>query len=108
MVFPNDVNGDVLKRMYDSGMDLSMPYNIDFYHFFEKKRNAILMYSYIKKNSMNIQVEISENEGKQGWDVCCTLKLLPTHQNITNTELFYDELAKKFNGYGDGWGVLQE
>ena len=37
MDFPSDENGDVLRRMYESGMDLSMSYDIDFYHFFSKK-----------------------------------------------------------------------
>ncbi len=43
MHFPEDENGDVLRRMHEAGMDLLQAHDIDFWHLFPTKADAEAM-----------------------------------------------------------------
>lgn len=102
--FPNDANGDVLKRMYKSGMDLTIEYEIEFFHVFSDKASAEKMCEEAYKN--NFKVFLTEYD--ESWDVCCIKKIVPKHKTITDTESYLGKIAERYNGTSDGWGVLQE
>lgn len=105
--FPDDPNGDVLRSMYDSGMDLSVPHDIEFFHEFSDLATASAMAEHVKKNMKvsNIEVDANDNDG---WDVVCIIKLIPTHQGITSLELALKKIAEENGGSAEGWGVMQE
>lgn len=107
MIFPDTDNGALLQEMHDAGMDLSVPYDIDFFINFQKKKDAEKMWREVEANDATVRFSLVENDSHDGWILCCTQELIPTHENITHTELAFDKIAEKHNGESDGWGVLQ-
>ena len=106
MNFPDDENGDVLKRMYESGMDLSKSYDIDFYHIFENRKDAESMLEVINNINHGFDVYVALEPNNEKWDICCTVNLIPTHNNITEKEEYFESFAEKHQGQCDGWGIL--
>ena len=107
MDFPNTENGALLLEMHQAGMDLSIPHDIDFFHNFQKKREAEKMWREVAANDSTVKFSLTETEAQDGWILCCTVRLIPAHDVITQTEVAFDKIALKFNGESDGWGVLQ-
>lgn len=106
MMFPNDPNGDVLQRMHESGMDLSVSHNIEYFHEFSDLSSANAMAEHVKKIMNVSSIEIEENDDG-GWDVVCIIALIPTHAGITKLELALKKIAEENGGSAEGWGVMQ-
>jgi hypothetical protein len=106
MEFPSDTNGDVLRRMFNSGMDLSLQFDIDFWHLFEAEDLATLMLDRVR--AQGLIGEVSRNEVVGGFDVRVIVRMVPTHEGITDIELELQAVAEECGGIADGWGVLQE
>ena len=105
MKFPNDENGDVLRRMQESGFDFSKEYVFDYYHIFDSKSTAQQFATMLQKH--RIHAEVQPNKDSK-WDVVVKIMHLPTHNEITEWEIDLEAGAKKFGGLKDGWGVMQE
>lgn len=106
MEFPNDANGDVLRSIFESGMDLSVPHDIDFVHLFAQETKAVVMRDRVRQ--MGLQADVEPNDTVGGFDVRVVVRIVPTHANITRTELQLAAIATESGGQADGWGVLQE
>ncbi len=107
MNFPNTEDGAILQEMQRAGMDLTIPQNIDFFINFGKKKNAENMQNEIEANGSHVTFALTENETHNGWILCCTIQMIPTHDDIVQTERAFDKIAAKHHGESDGWGVLQ-
>ncbi len=107
MNFPNTEDAIILQEMQQAGMDLAVPHNIDFFINFGKKKNAENMLSEVNANDSNMTLALSENETHDGWILCCTIRMVPSHDDIVDTERALDKIAAKHQGESDGWGVLQ-
>ncbi|WP_337878632.1 ribonuclease E inhibitor RraB [Rheinheimera sp.] len=106
MQFPDDGNGDMLKAMAESGMDLNQVLALDFYLVFEDKTKAEQALAALAASEMDGEVELNLNDLDQ-WELIVCLNMLPEHAAITAKEKELDKFAKKFGGYNDGWGVMQ-
>lgn len=106
MRFPDDENGDALRRMHEAGMDLRQPHDIEFWHLFSRKEDAEAMA--LRCHALDIRAEIEENEEEGDWDVRCVISMVPTHAAITETELRLGRIAEECGGKADGWGVMME
>jgi len=107
MNVPNTEDAMILQEMQQTGMDLTVPHYIDFFINFGKKKNAENMLNEVNTNDSNMTVVLSENETHDGWVLCCTIQMIPTHDDIVDTERALDKIAAKYHGESDGWGVLQ-
>jgi Regulator of ribonuclease activity B len=103
--FPDDDNGDVLRRMTADGDDLSEPRNIDFEHVFESKEDALAFIDVVSEKER--RVTLSWYEDEQAWNVCVSQFMLPTHAAITSIELSLGQQAERHGGRSDGWGCFQ-
>jgi hypothetical protein len=104
--FPNDENGDVLRRMKESGMDFSKSYDIDFEHLFPTEEGARAMAQAVEKTGY--KTEVGYGEEVKGWDCRVVVHMKPTHEGITAMEESLGKIADEHGGHSDGWGVLQE
>lgn len=102
--FPDDDNGNVLRRMKKEGADLSKPYDIDFEHLFESEKAASAMQKEVA--GMGYKSEVDRNEEEKGWDCRVVVHMKPTYEDITNTEEALGKVAEKHGGHSDGWGML--
>jgi len=105
MNFPTDETGQVLAEMQQAGIDLSMTHAVVFFHLFEQESQAQAMSDYIKENMENVLVSVHPDETPNVWDLDCTLQMVPSYEAVTKQENDFEQLAKKFSGYNDGWGI---
>ena len=104
--FPNDENGDVLRRMADRGVDLVSPRVVNFEHCFPDAASAKGFHGAVAATVLEARIREPDAESGRGWEVQCRVRLIPTHEALKQTELPLGELAESFSGYPDGWGSL--
>ncbi|OUR63560.1 hypothetical protein A9Q74_00300 [Colwellia sp. 39_35_sub15_T18] len=105
MSFPADETGQVLAEMQQAGIDLSVSHDVVFFHLFEQQAQAQAMADFIAENMSAIKVTVHEDETPNVWDVDCTIAMLPSHEGIVKQEADFEQIATKFSGYSDGWGI---
>ena len=104
--FPNDENGEVLRRMESHGDDLSQPRDIEFEFVFETEKQAS-RFAESARVGRELKTEASIYEGRKIWQTKVTKFMLPTHQGITSLEIALTALAQRSGGKPDGWGCFQ-
>lgn len=105
MTFPNDENGSVLAEMQAAGVDLTKSHVVEFFQLFEIEENARALAEYINNSDMPATVKVHPDTSPNVWDVDCQIDMIPSYDNIVAMEEKFEELARKFDGYNDGWGV---
>ena len=106
MRFPNDENGDVLRRMAADGVDLVSLRVVDFEHAFPSEVSAKQFHDAVKGTVLDAKLMGPEPNGKRRWEVQCRQRMIPTHAAITEMEERLGDVAKRFGGHSDGWGSL--
>jgi hypothetical protein len=105
MNFPTDETGQVLAEMQQAGIDLSVTHNVVFFHLFEQQAQAQAMANFINENMTDVSVSVHPDETPNVWDVDCTIQMVPSYDNVNKQEADFEQLANKFSGYNDGWGI---
>ncbi|PCH95462.1 MAG: hypothetical protein COB83_08520 [Gammaproteobacteria bacterium] len=105
MNFPTDETGQVLAEMQQAGIDLSVSHAVVFFHLFEQESQARAMADFINENMKNVQVSVHPDETSNVWDLDCTIQMTPSYDDVIKQESDFEQLAKKFSGYNDGWGI---
>lgn len=106
--FPDDENGDVLRRMQANGDDLSKVRGIDFTVVLPNEENAK---EFVRKFSALGYTTSLENTAcveDLPWDVVVVKELVPTHSAITSFELELEAVAQTLGGRNDGWGCFEQ
>src|SRR5271163_642966 len=83
--FPDDENGEVLRRMFEHGDDLSKPRIVDFCFAFPSRVQAIEFAAIVKER--DLEVCISYYEERDGWQAIVKRYMVPMHEDITRLEL---------------------
>jgi hypothetical protein len=104
--FPDDENGEVLRRMAATGVDLVSPRVMDFEHCFPNEHSARAFHEAVRETVLKARLIPPEPKEGSGWEVQCRQRMIPTHAAITETEAKLAAVARKFGGYPDGWGTL--
>ena len=107
MEYPNDENGDVLRRMAAHGDDLSKPRDVDFEHVLPSRRAAEEMARQARDRGYRAVVRRSGLLSRSRC-VTCTRELTPTHEAITAAEQTLAAIAGGLGGREDGWGCMQQ
>ena len=105
MNFPADETGQVLAEMQQAGIDLSISHDVVFFHLFEQQGQAQAMADYLAQNMSTVKVSVHEDETPNVWDVDCTIHMVPSYETVVKQEADFEQLASKFSGYNDGWGI---
>lgn len=111
MTFPNDENGDVLKRMLDSGFDFSKPYSVEFFAVLSTEEEAdMIAQQYLAEHRNGDKLDNIETEPHEigGMELILAKTMYLTPENITDFEAKLRKRVSEHKGYLDGWGVLQE
>ena len=111
MMFPNDANGDVLRRMQVDGFDFSRECTIDFFAVFATEAEADqVALQYVADHAAGAlltRIETSPH-ADGGMELTLTIRMLPTYENITDFENRLADRVAAVDGHLDGWGVMQE
>ncbi|GAA5138127.1 ribonuclease E inhibitor RraB [Thalassotalea piscium] len=105
MNFPNDETGQVLAEMQAEGIDFTIVHKVVFFQLFERKEDAQAMVAHLAEKTPDMAVTIQPDQSPNVWDVDCTVTMLLDYDAIIAQEAEFEQLAAKFKGYNDGWGV---
>jgi hypothetical protein len=109
--FPDDENGDVLRRMAESGFDFGQVHEVDFYAVFQVPADAALVARQLIEadhpdNSLAAVTTDTRQDGST--DLKLVRKMLVGHDSITEFERHLGEICAAHGGELDGWGVMQD
>ncbi|WP_440874772.1 ribonuclease E inhibitor RraB [Thalassotalea sp. PLHSN55] len=105
MTFPNDDTGMVLAEMQEAGIDLSQVHEVVFFQLFEKEQQAQAMAAFLAEHKPQVKVNVHPDEIPNVWDLDCTVTMQPNYDDIVTKETEFEQIAAKFDGYNDGWGI---
>lgn len=108
--YPDDADGDVLKAIAESGVDMTQPLTIEFVIDAPSEQHALA----IEKDLVaaghpaeTVYEEGEEEEGiEPGWVVMIEKDVVPDYQRIIDMQAEYDRFAAVHEGKVDGWGAV--
>ena len=103
-IYPNDANGDVLRRMEARGDDLARPRNIDFTVVFANESSAEQFAQHFRALGHKVSVEFTGTDEDFPWDVVVVQHMAPSYDGISNFEDLLQSVADGWGGHNDGWG----
>ena len=98
-------NATILRNIEAGGGDLGPPRSVDFSHVFPDRDSATAFAREAERQGFSTSVEEVEREEEQ-WDVTASREMVPTCENITDTEVDLGALAQAHGGRADGWGFF--
>lgn len=104
--WPNDSDADVLRRLEQHGIDFSSEHVIDFDVDFEEWPPSDLALRELERRYPGARVIPPDNEGA-GY-VVVQLKAIITHDFVIQVQNNITDAMKRYNGYCNSWGILQE
>jgi hypothetical protein len=106
MNFPDDDNGNVLRRMESHGDDLTRSRDINFTVVFSHVGDANVFADHLRLLGYATSVEFSEVKPDFPWDAVVVNNMIPSHEAIGSFEDLLQNLANAFGGHNDGWGCF--
>jgi len=98
-------NADVLRRMSDDGDDLIQARHIDFHHQFAREPDAVAFEEAVRNEGYRADHDFWDEPNT--WLTTIRVRMVPTLDEITATELTLNEIARSFDGEPDGWGCME-
>jgi hypothetical protein len=92
--------------MAERGIDLVSPRMVDFEHCFPDEAAARQFLAAVEGTVHEVILLAPDAEDGSGWEVQCRQRMVPTHAAITEAERRLANIAERFGGYPDGWGLL--
>lgn len=101
--FPNDADGDALRRVVALGSDLSRPMYIDFQVAVPAKAAAKELSELTQKLGYHVKVYASPGCSLP-WTCECSTRMLASYEGVIAIQTELAILAEPFKGHPDGWG----
>ena len=106
LTFPDDENGDVLRKMQASGDDLDVARDMNFAFAFKTQSEAERFA--VAVTAPDYHAEASLYPERKMWQAEVTHHMTPTHAAITELESRLTKIAAEYGGEADGWGSFQQ
>ena len=100
MNFPDDDDGDELRRIAEAGSDMSRAMPVDFTVVFDDRVRAEAFAGLVTSLGYQSVVEPEDD----GWCCTCTREMVAAHEAIVAAQDSLAAAAEKFEGILDGWG----
>jgi regulator of ribonuclease activity B len=108
VTFPNDANGDALRRMVADGDDLTKARDVDFSVVFADGASAEEFAKHLRALGYEVSVEDAETDQRFPWDVVVVKRMAPSYEEISGFEDLLRSVAARWGGHNDGWGCFSE
>jgi hypothetical protein len=102
--FPNDSDGDALRRVESHGNDMTAPMVIEFPVVVPSEIPAKQFASVA--SSKGYKVHLWKRVNDSDWDVICAIEMVPTHADVVRIQRQLTEWANPFGGYCNSWGTF--
>lgn len=100
--YPNDADGDALRRLVADGNDMAAPMVIDFPVVLPTE--AAAQQFAVLAAAKSYAVQIWQHDDDSDWDVICAIEMVPTYADVVRIQAELSELAEPFGGICDSWG----
>src|SRR5215831_11264707 len=108
MIYPNDANGDALRRMEAKGDDFTRPRDIDFIVVFADASSAEQFAEHFRALGHKVSVEHTAPDRDFPWDVLVVQHMFPSYDGICDFEALLQSVADDWGGHNDGWGCFSQ
>jgi len=102
--YPNDNNGDQLRRVAEDGADMTSAMIIDFTVSAPDERSARAIAALAEKQGFD--PSLGDNGGGKPWSVYCSRSMLATHEGVVAAQAQLDALAAGHGGHCEGWATF--
>jgi regulator of RNase E activity RraB len=102
--YPDDSDGDALRRVAADGNDMDSPMLIEFPVVVPTETQAEQFARAAR--DLGFETDILEHDDDAEWDVICAVTMTPTYDEIVRIQDNLNRFARPFAGYSDGWGTL--
>ncbi len=105
--YPNDADGDALRRLVAGGGDMSKPIDIDFFIAASDEATATEVADKATELGYRTEVCFDDDVGSgDSWTCECSKAMIPTYQAVIAAQAELDAIARPLGAYADGWGTL--
>ena len=110
--YPNDADGDALRRVVAIGSDMSRPMDIDFEIAAPDEATAKRVADEAAKLGYRTNIWFDDEEQDLDdkplppWTCTCTTTMLAEYDAIIAVQAELDAIARPFGAYVDGWGTF--
>jgi len=108
--YPNDADGDALRRVASDGSDMSKPMEIDFVVSApsEDAANAIAYVAQARGFRTKVCRDADEEDEDivTTWSCYCTRTMVATYRGVIRVQAELDAISRPLGGHADGWGTF--
>jgi hypothetical protein len=101
--YPNDADGDALRRVASMGCDLTKPLDIDFFVDAPSQESGAQVAELAFRSGYRTTLDYDEED--DAWTCNCTKLMVPTYEAVLGAQQELDGLSRQFGGRSDGWGT---
>ncbi len=102
--FPDNADGDALRRLAESGADMTSPMVIDFAVAIpdESTGRAIAL----KAIEIGYKTNLDQDSESSEWICYCSKTMFAAYEDVLNCQLELDKIAVAYGGFANGWGAF--
>ncbi len=100
--YPDDADGDALRRVAATGSNMSKPMDIDFQIIALDEATANRVADGTRKLGYRAQVYAAQCDS---WNCQCTKAMIPTYPSLRAAQIELDAIARPLGASADGWGT---
>jgi hypothetical protein len=101
--YPDDADGDALRRVASMGCNMTKPMEIDFFVAVPDREAGQRVAELATRRGYRTGVVYDEVD--DAWDCYCSKLMVPIYDAVCGAQSELDELSRPVNGYADGWGT---
>ncbi len=102
--YPNDADGDALRRIAADGSDMTKPMVID-YHVAAPDQTAAEAIAGAA-GKLGYQTKVYRHDDDGAWTCECSKEMLASHEGVIAAQDELDALSRPHGGHSDGWGTF--
>lgn len=104
MQFPDDADGDAMRKVFDHGSDPDRAMDVDFMIACTSVETGKVIADLAVAKGYAVNVSTDEEDGAV---TCyCTKSMLLDYEALKACQAELDQLARPHEGYIDGWGTF--
>lgn len=101
--YPNDSDGNALRRVAEEGSDMSQPMTVDFNVLVPDERAGQEVAAAAEANGFRPSLERDEESGY--WTCYCSKEMIATYEAVIEAQRILSQVSGAFGGQVDGWGT---
>jgi Regulator of ribonuclease activity B len=104
MDYPNDADGDALRRVARDGSDMTRPMDVDFAVAVPDEMSGLEVAKLAQ--GLGYRPDVVRDDESGSWTCCCTRSMVLTYAAVIAAQAELDRVAGPVGGASDGWGTF--